>query len=593
MLSSQKIRQIFLKFFKEKGHKIIPSSSLIPADSSVLFTSAGMQQFIPYLSGKIEPPYKRACSIQKCLRTADIEEVGDNTHLTFFEMLGNWSFGDYYKKEAIDYALEILDSKFKIQNSKLWITIFKGENDLPRDDQAYNLWIKAGIPKQRIKEFGIENNFWGPVEEIGPCGPCSEIHYDRGEKFGCGKKECQPNCQCGRFVEIWNLVFMELNKKTNKKEYTYESLPQKNIDTGIGFERLTAILQNKTSLYETDLFLPIIQKINQQFTINNQQSIRIIADHLRASCFLITEGILPSNLDRGYILRRLIRRIITKSQITNSKSQIANRESLIMDLIDTVIKNYENVYPELRQVRSDIITVFQKEEEKFAKSLKKGIKEFEKLISRISEQKIPGKKVFNLYESHGLPLELIEDLAKEKGFKIDKQDFYKAQKEHQEISRTGVEKKFGKINKEISYQETKLHTATHLLHQALRQILGKHVRPMGSDINPERLRFDFFHPKKMIEKKIKKVEDLVNQKIKENLIIKREEMPLKEALNSDALSFFKERYPEKVSVYSIGDFSKEICVGPHVERTGILGKFKIIKEKSAGKEIRRIKAILT
>ncbi|MFN3301941.1 MAG: alanine--tRNA ligase, partial [Patescibacteria group bacterium] len=501
-MNSSKIRKNFLDFFKRNGHEIIPSSSLIPADPTVLFTSAGMQQFIPYLSGEVIPPYRRAVSCQKCFRTSDIENIGSPFHHTFFEMLGNWSFGDYWKKEAIELALELLISKFKIPISKLWVTVFKGENEIPKDEEAIRFWLKAGIPKEKIKEFGMEDNFWGPITEEGPCGPCSEIHYDRGEEFKIGEcdiKGCGPNCSCGRFVEIWNLVFMEYNRKvkdqeSNIKNYEYLPLPAKNIDTGAGLERLACVLQNKKSNFETDLFWPIIKKIEEFSDISYQSKVkpyRIIADHLRASCFLISEGILPSKEERGYILRRLLRRAIRYGNLIKAK------KGFLIPLANIVIEHYQEIYPELNQKRNDILTVIQQEEEKFEKTLERGLKEFEKIVSRTNLLEISGEDVFHLYDTFGFPIELTEELAKERGLKIDKDGFKKCFVRHQEISRAGAIKKFGGhglkggITDKEKEKIVRLHTATHLLHAALRQVLGNHVQQAGSDINPERLRFDF------------------------------------------------------------------------------------------------------
>ena len=526
-MEGKKIRKVFLDFFVKRGHQIVQSSSLIPADPTVLFTSAGMQQFIPYLSGRIEPPYRRVVSVQKCFRTSDIDKVGDESHHTFFEMLGNWSFGDYWKKEAVEWALELLISNFQLPISKLWVTVFKGEQGIPRDEEAIRIWQSFGIPKEKIKEFGMGDNFWGPITEEGPCGPCSEIHYDRGEKFRIGKCDldgCGPNCSCGRFVEIWNLVFMQYNRKVktkskNQKSYEYLPLPAKNIDTGAGLERLAAVLQNKKSNFETDLFLPIIKKIDEFSEISydlQARSYRIIADHIRAASFLIADGILPSKEDRGYILRRILRRAIRYGNLIKAK------KGFLIPLANLVIENYQEIYPELHQKRNDVLTVIQQEEEKFEKTVDRGLKEIEKLLKI---KKIGGKEAFYLYETYGFPLELTGEILKERGIEIEEKEFFEAFKQHQEISRAGVKKKFGGHNiEEIKDQEaktkmTRFHTATHLLHAALRQVLGTHVQQAGSDINPERLRFDFTHPNKLTPEQIKKVEEIVNQKIKELSLI--------------------------------------------------------------------------
>ncbi|MCX7779012.1 MAG: alanine--tRNA ligase [Patescibacteria group bacterium] len=626
--TAQEIRHIFLDFFKQKKHEIVSSSSLIPADPTVLFTSAGMQQFIPYLSSQVVPPYRRAASCQKCFRTSDIDNIGSAFHHTFFEMLGNWSFGDYWKKEAIELALELLNIRFKIPKSKLWVTVFGGEDGVAeKDKEAIRFWREVGIPRERIKEFGMTENFWGPIGVEGPCGPCSEIHYDRGEEFRekeCSLPNCGPNCACGRFVEIWNLVFMEYFRT---KEGHYKKLPRKNIDTGAGLERLTCVLQNKKSNFETDLFLPLIKKIEEISEIPyrlGERFYRIVADHLRAVCFLISEGLLPSKEERGYILRRILRRAIRYGNLIKTK------KGFLIPLANLVIENYHNIYPELSQKRNDILTVIQQEEEKFGKTLEKGIKELQKIIGWLEKEKSsmigeykPGKlldkkkiydpiktynelgeKFFYIYETYGFPLELsieeIEKIHRETlPFKDEiKEGFEMSFQKHQEISRAGAKKKFGGhgLGGDVSNEEkekiVQLHTATHLLHATLRQVLGNHVQQAGSDINSERLRFDFTYPRKLSETEIKKIEEIVNQKIKENLEVKFQEMSYEEAIQSGALAFFKERYPKIVKVYSIGNFSKEICAGPHVRNTSELGRFKIIKEEASTAGTRRVKAIL-
>ena len=599
-MDSTKLRQKFLSFFEKKGHKIVSSSSLVAADTSVLLTSAGMQQFIPYLSGEKDVlkdfGTRHLASCQKCFRTPDIEEVGDDTHHTFFEMLGNWSIGEdqkdgYFKEGAIRLALDFFINELGLDKNRFWITIFKGGGGIPRDKESLKIWKEYGIPQERIVEFGLKDNFWGPIAETGPCGPCSEIHYDRGEKYGCGRKDCGPNCDyCQRFVELWNLVFMEYNRDASG---VYRKLVQRNVDTGIGFERLVALLQGKKSAYETDLFMPIIKKLEDISGLKyeeNKRKFRIISDHIRGAVFLIGDGVLPSNIEEGYILRRVLRRAIRFTRLLH-----LDKGSLI-PLAQEVIKIYSSQYQELGgNKQAEIITVIQNEEEKFGKTLDKGLKEFNRIKEKAENRgltTITGEEAFNLYQSYGFPLELTKELAQEKGLEVDDGGFRKAQKRHQAISRVGAVKKFGGVGKRATYESVKLHTATHLLQAALRKVLGSHIKQMGSDITPSRLRFDFSHSQKMTSDEIKKVEDLVNQKIKEDLEVKREEMSYKEALESGALAFFKEKYPEKVSVYSIGDFSREICAGPHVKRTSELGRFRIIKEESSGAGVRRIKAIL-
>jgi len=552
-MKSFELRKKFLDFFNKRGHKIVPSSSLLPSDPSVLFTTAGMQQFKEYFLGKECPYGKKVTSCQKCFRTSDIEEVGDTSHLTFLEMLGNFSFGSYFKKEAINWAYEFIFNELKLPLKEAIFTVFEGDKEVPEDKESFTIWKKLGVSEEKIKRCGRKDNFWGPTGNEGPCGPTTEIHI--------------------RGIEIWNLVFNEYYQDSNKKLFP---LKQNGVDTGMGLERLAMISQNKSSVFETDLF--------SFFSSLNSRAERIIADHIRSAVFLISESIIPSNVERGYVLRRILRRAIRYGKLLKMPN------NFLIPLAQKVIELYRNVYPELKSKETDILTVIQKEEETFEKTLKRGLKEFERLINK--NRKITGKEAFDLYQNYGFPLELTEELLKEKGLKIERDIFDEAIKKHQEISRAGKEKKFGGVGKEVNYQITRLHTATHLLHQALRSVLGSHVKQMGSDITSQRLRFDFSHPQKMTLEEIKKVEEIVNEKIKEDLEVKREEMSYKEAILTGALAFFKEKYPERVSVYSVGDFSKEICAGPHVKRTSELKRFKIIKEESSGAGVRRIRAVL-
>jgi len=613
-MKSDELRKVFLDFFEKKGHKIVPSSSLLPADPSVLFTSAGMQQFKEYYLEKPSPFGKRVVSCQKCFRTSDIEEVGDTSHLTFLEMLGNFSFADYFKKETIELAFELLTKEFKIPREKLWITFFEGDKEVPADINSKKIWQNLGIPADRIFGCDREENFWGPTGEEGPCGPTTEIHYDNSGK-PCEKgKSCVPNCECGRFVELWNLVFNEYYQNKNKK-LTF--LKQKGVDTGMGLERLAMVCQGKFSVFETDLFQTLIKEIEKSCTKTYSQNptpYRIIADHIKGAVFLAAEGILPSNVEQGYVLRRILRRAIRFGKLLAQPSE-ALRAGFLIPLAKEVIEIYQDTYPEVQSKQAEILTVIQKEEEKFAKSLEKGYKVRQKLLKEKQVKKHPltADETFHLYDTHSVPVDDTLELAKEYGVRREdgfEEKLRRAFEKHQEISRAGVEKKFGGVGKEATYEATKLHTATHLLHQALREVLGEHVQQMGSDITPQRLRFDFSHSQKMTTEEIKKVEDLVNQKIKEDLEVKKEEMFYKEALRSGALSFFKEKYPEKVIVYSITElpkeakvkkrtkssspkvFSKEICAGPHVKRTSELGSFKITKEESSSAGVRRIRAIL-
>jgi len=556
-MTSNELREEFLNFFAKKGHKIVPSSSLLPTDPSVLFTTAGMQQFKEYFLGKGSPYGKRVVSSQKCFRTSDIEEVGDEKHLTFLEMLGNFSFGDYFKEEAIKFAFEFLFKELRLPQDNVVFTVFEGDELIPFDEESFLIWKKLGIPENKIKKMGRKDNFWGPTGEEGPCGPTTEIHFNG--------------------VELWNLVFNEYYKNKSGK---LSVLKQKGVDTGMGLERLVMICQGKGSVYETDLFSPIFKEIMRPGGVKNK---RVIADHVKSAVFLISEGIFPSNVERGYVLRRILRRAIRYGKILNLP------KNFLIPLAQKAVEIYQDVYPEVKSKEADILTVIQNEEEKFEKTLEKGLKQFEKITEK---GQISGINAFHLFDTYGFPLELTEELAKEKKIIVDKKGFEKAFEKHREISRAGAEKKFGGIGKEATYQAAKLHTATHLLQAALREVLGKHVKQMGSDITSQRLRFDFSHPQKMTEEEIKKVEDLVNQKIKGDLEVKKEEMSYEEAIKSGVLAFFKEKYPEKVTVYSVNNFSREICAGPHVRRTSEIGHFEILKEESSGAGVRRIRAIL-
>lgn len=586
-MNSSEIRQKFLDFFVKKGHKIVPSSSLIPIDPSVLFTTAGMQQFKEYFLGKESPYGKKVASCQKCFRTSDIEKVGDASHLTFIEMLGNFSFGDYFKKEAIEWAHEFITKEFGLEIE--YVSVFAGDKEVPADIKSEKIWLNLGIPQSKIKKMGREDNFWGPTGLEGPCGPTSEI-YLKG-------------------FEVWNLVFNEYYQDKNGR---LTSLGQREVqggvDTGMGLERLATVIQKKDSVFETDLFLPIIKELEKQSGYQyktdskflNTRVFRIITDHIKSAVFLISEGIMPSNLEKGYALRRLLRRAIVYGNIGPKKL-----ENFLIPLAKKVVDIYKDTYPQVKSKETDILVVIQNEEERFEKVLDESLKKAEEVFewwSKVSQDEETTKKLaekaFLLEQSGGLPVDLfIERLEKfwneEIIYKDEFSDFVKELRaKHKEISRVGAEKKFGGVGKDAGLIQTKLHTATHLLHAALREVLGPHLKQMGSDITAQRLRFDFSHSKKMTPEEIQKVENLVNQKIKEDLEVKKKEMSYEEALKSGALAFFKEKYPQKVIIYSIGNFSKEICAGPHAERTGNLGHFKIIKEESSGAGVRRIRAVL-
>lgn len=577
------IRNKFLEFFKKHNHNIIPSAPLIPEnDPSVLFTTAGMQPLVPYLLGEKHPAGKRIADYQKCVRTVDIDSVGDNRHLTYFEMLGNWSLGDYFKEEAIAMSYEFLTKELGINPEKLSVTCFAGDEDAPRDMEAFNAWKKAGIPEERIYFYGKKENWWIAGEE-GPCGPDTEMFLDTG-KPACSDN-CQPSCDCGKYVEIWNNVFMEYYKSKNG----ITKLKQRNVDTGLGLERMAMLLQKVETPFDTELFKPVMDKLKELEKVDDIKSRRIVAEHLRSSIMIICDGGRPSNIDRGYVLRRLIRRMtrhLSKLQI--DLAQLGN-------LIDLTIDNLNEMYPELKEKKEIIKTVIIEEKDKFIKTLGHGEKEFEKVIAKLKQENkkiIDGQTIFKLYETYGFPPEITADLAKEQGFEIDTTEFDTLFKQHQEKSRLGSEQKFKGGLAEQNEITTAYHTATHLLHKALRIVLGDHVKQSGSNITTERLRFDFSHSEKMTPEQLKQVEEIVNEQIKRDLPVISEEMSLENAKKSGAIGLFENKYGNVVKVYTIGDFSKEICGGPHVKHTGELGHFKIKKEESSSAGIRRIKAVL-
>ena len=578
------IRNKYLNFFKEHGHTVIPSAPLIPEnDPSVLFTTAGMQPLVPYLLGEPHPAGKRLTDYQKCVRTNDIDEVGDNRHLTYFEMLGNWSLGDYFKEESIQMSYDFLTKELGIPAEKLSVTCFAGDEDCARDEVTASCWKKAGIPEERIYYFGKDDNWW-IAGETGPCGPDTEMFYDTG-KPKCSE-ECNPSCGCGKYVEIWNNVFMEFYKDENGK---YSKLKQHNVDTGLGLERMAMLLQGKETPFETELFAPIMDKLVELQKVDNIASRRIVAEHLRSCMMIICDGGRPSNVDRGYILRRLIRRMVRHM----NKLQISLDE--LVTLIDLNVENLKEMYPALESNKETIKTVIIEEKDKFVKTLVKGEKEFEKEVGQVKAQGeniVPGKVVFRLYDTYGFPPEVTEELAVESGMSIDKEEFEKLFKEHQEKSRPGSEQKFKGGLASTGEMETKYHTATHLLNAALKQVLGSHVHQRGSNITAERMRFDFSHPTKMTDEEKKATEDLVNEWIKEAIPVEHLEMKKDDAIKIGAEAMFIEKYGDIVSVYKIGDKSIELCGGPHVHNTSELGHFKIKKEESSSSGVRRIKAIL-
>ena len=577
------IRNKYLNFFKGKNHSIIPSAPLIPEnDPSVLFNTAGMQPLVPYLLGQVHPQGKRLTDYQKCLRTNDIDEVGDNRHLTFFEMLGNWSLGDYFKEESIAMSFEFLTKELEIPVEKLYVTVFAGDEDCERDEIAAKCWKKAGIIDSHIYYYGKEDNWWIAGDK-GPCGPDTEMFLDTG-KPACSDT-CQPSCDCGKYVEIWNNVFMEYFKDENG----YSKLTQKNVDTGLGLERMTMLLEGKETPFDTELFKPVMDKLYELQTVDLIDSRRIIAEHLRASMMIIADGGRPSNLDRGYVLRRLIRRVIRHM----NKIGISLNE--LSTLSDIYVENLKELYPELKTNQEITKNVLIEEKNKFVKTLDKGEKEFIKEVNKLKNEGkdlIDGKTVFKLYETYGFPPEVTKDLSIEHGMKISMEEFDNLFKEHQEKSRAGSMQKFKGGLAGTGEMETKYHTATHLLNAALKQILGSHVHQRGSNITEERMRFDFSHPSKMTDEEKQKVEELVNSWIKQGINVEKLEMKKDEAIALGAEAMFIEKYGDIVSVYKIGDVSLELCGGPHVQNTSELGHFKIKKEEASSSGVRRIKAIL-
>ncbi|PIN94406.1 alanine--tRNA ligase [Candidatus Pacearchaeota archaeon CG10_big_fil_rev_8_21_14_0_10_30_48] len=561
----EELIKLYLDFFKSKDHKIIPSSSLIPSnDPTVLFTTAGMHPLVPYLIGQKHPLGKRLANVQKCIRTGDIDEVGDEIHHTFFEMLGNWSLGDYWKKEAIKYSFEFLTKNLEIPKKEISITCFKGDKNAQQDNESSKIWEKLGIEKSKIKFLGKENNWWGPAGKIGPCGPDTEMFIND--------------------VEIWNDVFMQYNKNIDGK---YEELKQKNVDTGMGVERTLAIINGFKDNYLTTTWQPIIkqiEKISKRKYNEHKKEMRIIADHLKAATFILAENIEPKNVEQGYVLRRLIRRAIRYGKLIMIQNNFTN------EIAQIVIEMYPD-YKELKQNKDFILREIEKEENRFREGLTSGLKYFNKISK--GKKNLSGKDAFLLFQSYGFPIEITEELAKEIKIKIDMKGYEKEASKHQELSRTASAGKFKSGLADNSERTTQLHTATHLLNEALKHVLkDENIKQRGSNITPERLRFDFNFSRKLTEEEIQKIEDLVNAKIQQGLEVKREETSLKKAIDSGAQAEFGAKYPEKVSVYSIGEFSKEICTGPHVKNTKEIGHFKITKEESSSAGVRRIKATI-
>jgi len=615
-MTSQELREKYLQYFKSKGHTIIPSASLIPDnDPTVLFTTAGMHPLIPFLMGEKHPEGKRIASVQKCVRTGDIDEVGNATHHTFFEMLGNWSLGDYFKKEAIEMSFEFLTKELNLPLDRLAFSVFEGDDDASRDEESAELWKKLGVPKDRVKYLPKSDNWWGPAGVTGPCGPDTEMFYwsDNEKK---APKKFDPKDK--RWVEIWNDVFIQYSKDKDGK---YPPLKQQNVDTGMGLERTLAVLNGFDDNYLTDLFHPIIKKIEEisgaRYGVDKgvTRSMRIIADHIRAATFILGDekGISPSNVDQGYILRRLIRRAVRYGKqfgikevftplenatglTAGSGYSIGNRSPMLrassltgftFKIAEVIIENFKNVYPELQNNKEFIVNQLIQEEEKFSKTLERGLKEFEKI------KEIKGVDAFNLFQSYGFPIEMIEEEARRKNLHFgekEKKEFNEEFKKHQELSRTASAGKFKGGLADASEETTKGHTATHLLLAALRKILGDHVFQKGSNITPERIRLDFSHKDKLTAEQISQVQNLVNEIIQKNIPVTIKEMTVEEAKNEGAMGVFEHKYQGMVKVYTIGNFSKEICGGPHVQSTGILKSFKIIQETASSAGVRRIKA---
>jgi alanyl-tRNA synthetase len=605
-MTTKELRKKYFEFFESKEHKLIPSASLIPEnDPTVLFTTAGMHPLVPYLMGEKHPEGNRIVNVQKCIRTGDIDEVGDTTHLTFFEMLGNWSLGDYFKQDSIPWSWEFLIDVLGIDPEKIYVTVYEGDDEVPLDEESILLWkeqykkvdivaMVAGeestdsedkLPGDmpRIFPLGREDNWWGPAGVTGPCGPDSEMFYDVG-KEACGD-DCKPGCGCGKYVEIWNNVFMEYNKL---EDGTYEPLKQKNVDTGMGVERTVTVLNGEDCVFEVDSMKPILEKVRELASTESDESERIITDHIRSSVMIIADGAVPSNLDQGYVVRKLIRRAIRHGRLIGIQDMFTSK------IAEVAIGVMSEQYTELEDKKDKIISQLEQEEEKFTKTLERGLKRFKELVSReeMSDQVISGKDAFDLFQTYGFPIEMTQELAKEKNLDVDDKTFYEEFNKHQDLSRTATEGRFKGGLADNSEMTTKYHTATHLLHAGLRKVLGEHVEQKGSNITSERLRFDFSHGEKLTDEEISQVEDFVNNAIQSKYPVSFKETTVEDAKSEGAMGLFESKYGDKVKMYSIGDISHEICGGPHVENTGDMGTFKITKEKASSSGVRRIRAIL-
>ncbi len=591
-VTSAQLREMFQKFMESKGCARIHSASVIPEnDPTVLFTTAGMHPLVPYLMGAKHPAGTRLTDVQKCIRTGDIDDVGDSSHLTFFEMLGNWSLGDYFKKEAISWSWEFLTSPeyLGLDKDRLAFTVFEGDENCPRDTESHDLWRSMGVAEDHIFYLPKEHNWWGPAGITGPCGPDTEM-FIITDKEPCGP-DCSPACSCGRYLEIWNDVFMQYNKQADG---TFAPLAQKNVDTGMGLERTICVLNGKKTVYETDAFTDILAKIaelsghtygeNEEVT----KAFRIIADHMRTSTFILGDdrGVSPSNTDQGYILRRLIRRAVRYAM------QLGMPEGFTCEIAKVIINQYKDVYPELERNSAFVLEQLKLEEGRFARTLKQGNKEFDKVASRVENGTLDGLSAFHLYDTYGFPIEMTCELARERGLKVDIPAFEECFKQHQATSHAGAEQRFKGGLADHSEETTKLHTATHLLHAALRKVLGDEVHQKGSNITAERLRFDFTFGRKVTKEELAEVEKLVNEAIESHTPVVCREMTVADAKAEGAIGLFESKYGEKVRTYKMGDYSFEICGGPHAENTGDLGEFHILKEESSSAGVRRIKAVL-
>ncbi len=583
------LREKYLQFFKQKEHAIIPSASLVPEhDPTVLFTTAGMHPLVPYLLGQKHPMGRRLANCQKCIRTTDIEEVSDPSHLTFFEMLGNWSLGDYWKEETIRWSFEFLTSKewLGLDPQRLSVTLFAGDKDAPRDEESARIWKEMGIPEERIYFLPKKDNWWGPAGITGPCGPCTEMFMEVDNVPKCGP-ECMPGCNCGHYFEIWNDVFMEYNKE---QDGSYSKLEQRNVDTGMGVERTAAMLQGVSTVYELENFTPIVDKTKnlsqRDLNESDKHEVRVVADHVKAATMIMADDrkIAPSNTEHGYVVRRLLRRAIL------SADRLELRRGFMEDIAQMVIDVYRDVYEEVERNRGFVMENLRREEKKFKRTLRRALRKLERILDDTGD--ITGEDAFLLFTSYGLPIEITREIAQERGLKIDMDEFREEFEHHREVSRAESQGKFKGGLADHSEAITKLHTATHLLQEALRRVLGNTVKQMGSNITKERLRFDFSFNRKLTPDEIESVEKLVNDVIERDMKVKHEFMSYDEAIERGALAFFKENYGDEVSVYSVGDFSMELCGGPHVDHTAVLGRFKIKKQENIGSGIMRIRAVL-